>query len=261
MLLTDQVGRSVYLADFPKRIVSLVPSLSEFIWDLGLKKELVGITKFCIHPKEMFSSVQRIGGTKNPSIEKIAHLKPELIIANKEENTEESVSDLEKICPVYVSDVNSLQDSYVMMKDIGVLTNKEVEASEIIFQTKLCFEKHNLYSSLRVVYVIWQNPIMSVASSTFINNLLMSLGFQNCFSGKNRYPETNFDEIRDLNPDCIFLSSEPFPFTQEHCKEWKLFFPETKIVLVDGEFFSWYGSRLMKSRPYFDGLFRELNLP
>ncbi len=125
MLFVDQLNNSIKLSNYPKRIVSLVPSQSELLWDLGLKDELVGITKFCIHPAEMFNSVTRVGGTKALDIEKIRSLHPDLIIGNKEENEKSQIELLSKEFNVWMSDINNLSEAIQAIELIGNLTHKE----------------------------------------------------------------------------------------------------------------------------------------
>jgi ABC-type Fe3+-hydroxamate transport system substrate-binding protein len=252
----DQLGREIVLPDFPRRIISLVPSITELIWDLGLQDELIGITKFCIHPDEMFQKKTRIGGTKNINISLIQNLKPDLIIGNKEENTKDDIDELIKIFPVWMSDVNTIDDAIAMIKEIGRITNKTVEANKIIKGIKLPLK--NISESKNVIYLIWHEPCYAVGGLTFINDMLLNTGFNNCIK-EYRYPEITGEMIRDINPDFLFLSSEPFPFQKSHIEYYKNFIPEEKIKLVDGEMFSWYGSRMTKAFEYFKKLQIELN--
>ena len=251
-MLSDQLSRPISLPQLPKRIISLVPSQSEYLWDLGLQLELVGITKFCIHPDEMYRGVERVGGTKQLDIAKIQALQPDLIIGNKEENEKSQIEALEKIAPVYMSDVNTLEDAYAMMRDLAQLCGKEERGKELIQNAKLEMEvSKNAFAGKRVLYCMWYQPWMAVASETFIDAVLQYLGFENVLKHKIRYPEFTWEEIKDLRPDYIFLSSEPFPFSQKHKGEVLQLMPTTKVVQVDGERFSWYGSRLILAGKYF----------
>ncbi len=248
MEYTDQIGHSFKLSQTPKRIVSLVPSQTEFLFDIGLAHEIVGITKYCIYPKDKVDNYVKIGGTKNISLSKIKALEPDLIIANKEENTKEIISSLQALYPVYTSDISNLEDALQMMEDIGNLTQKQKETSKIVLEINQNFAKlggqENKWKS---IYLIWRKPWMSVGSDTFIHHLMMLGGFYNCFSDKSRYPILTEEEIIHANPQFIFLSSEPYPFKERHVKELELLCPHSKIILVDGEMFSWYGSRLKHS--------------
>jgi ABC-type Fe3+-hydroxamate transport system substrate-binding protein len=258
MLFTDHLGQTIELQSPPQRIVSLVPSQSELLWDLGLKDRLAGITKFCIHPREMFESIPRIGGTKTLNIDKIRALKPDLIIGNKEENERSQIEALQKEFTVWMSDIYDLDDALKTIHAIGELTSTIEKANTIAEEIRLSF--HELpFLDKSVLYLIWK-PYMAAGRGTFIGSLLEKIGLKNVISeADSRYPQLSIDEIRELNPELIFLSSEPFPFKQTHADELQQILPNTKIVLVDGELFSWYGSRLLKSVAYFHELLKQLN--
>lgn len=252
----DQLGREIKWNEFPKRIISLVPSISELIWDLGLHNELVGITKFCIHPDEMFQSKTRIGGTKNINHSLIENLQPDLIIGNKEENTKDDMDELMKHYPVWMSDVNTVTEAISMIHELGKITGKEQNANKII--SEISFSEIKLSENKKVIYLIWHEPCFAVGKNTFIDDMMRNAGFCNCIH-ENRYPEISGEMIRDLNPDYLFLSNEPFPFQKNHFNHYKNFISENKIKLVDGEMFSWYGSRMIKANVYFEKLRLELN--
>jgi ABC-type Fe3+-hydroxamate transport system substrate-binding protein len=255
----DQTGRNITLNKTPQRIISLVPSQTELLFDLGLTEEVIGITKFCIHPDEWFRSKTRIGGTKELKMDIIHQLQPDLIIANKEENVKEQIEELEKHFPVWVSDVNNLDDAYKMIEQIGLLTWKQQLANKIMLQAKEGFAKLPTQDSqLRTAYLIWQKPYMTVGGDTFINAMLEAAGFENIYADKTRYPEITIDELRIVNCQLLFLSSEPYPFKQKHIDELQSLLPNTKIVLADGEIFSWYGSRLLQAPAYFSNLRNQL---
>ncbi|MDP4845281.1 MAG: helical backbone metal receptor [Salibacteraceae bacterium] len=259
-IFKDQMGREVEVSFPPFRIVSLVPSQTELLADLGLENEVVGITKFCIHPNDWFETKMRIGGTKNVNRDKLLELNPDLIIANKEENTKEDIDWLAQQFPVWISDIKTLDDALEMIESIGRLTHKSAEAKAIATPIKQSFERLNSESKRKkkVVYLIWKNPLMAAGRDTFINEMLSKAGFENSITeADSRYPELADEDLRKLNPDVVFLSSEPFPFKGKHTDELKAKFPSLKFVEVDGELFSWYGSRLLKSAKYFELLCKE----
>lgn len=257
----DQLKNKVVLNSVPKRIISLVPSQSEYLWEIGLQKELVGITKFCIHPNEMFENVARVGGTKQLDIEKIKALKPDLIIGNKEENTKEQIEELKKHFAVWMSDVNNLEDAFEMMLHLGIICNRKTEAVELIGKIKESLKNvSGLFKNKSFAYLIWNKPYMVAASNTFIHEVLKYSGFTNVFENKSRYPETNLEELEKLKPDFCFLSTEPFPFTNIHVQELQLKLTNAKVLLVDGEMFSWYGSRLVYLQNYLLKLKKDLNV-
>ncbi|MEO8147478.1 MAG: helical backbone metal receptor [Bacteroidia bacterium] len=258
---TDQLNRKVVLPHAPKRIISLVPSQTELLFDLGLDGEVVGITKFCIHPETWFKTKTRIGGTKNLNFEKIKSLQPDLIIGNKEENEEQQVKQLMNEYPVWMSDIKTFEDALNMIESIGDLVNRKSKAIEIKNQIENNFSQLKLKAKSqkpKAIYCIWYNPIMVAASGTFIDSMLYHCGFENTFANLQRYPSINYDDLKNANPDVILLSSEPFPFKQKHIDELQLICPGAKIMLVDGEYFSWYGSRLINAPAYFEKVRNEL---
>lgn len=242
------------------RIISLVPSQTELLFDLGLDQEIVGITKFCVHPKEKVALKEKIGGTKNLNIEKIKSLKPTLIIANKEENEKEQIEELEKYFPVWISDVTDLESAIEMISTLGKMTGKEKEAEKLNNNISKAFAS---YAPLRepktAAYFIWQNPMMVAGNKTFINDMLQRCGFKNCFQNLNgHYPEISATKLQQSNPEVILLSSEPFPFEEKHVEMFSKSCPQAKVILVDGELFSWYGSRLLQAPSYFRKLAESL---
>jgi ABC-type Fe3+-hydroxamate transport system substrate-binding protein len=255
----DQTGRSVSINSTPQRIISLVPSQTELLFDLGLAEQVIGITKFCIHPDEWFRSKTKIGGTKQINIDQIKQLQPNLIIANKEENVKEQIEELEKLFPVWISDVNNLDDAYEMIEQIGLITSKHQKASEIINGIKESFARLlTPRSKLRTIYLIWQNPYMTVGGDTFIHSMLETAGLNNIFQTKTRYPGVTISELQAKNCELLLLSSEPYPFKQKHMDELQNQLPNTKILLVDGELFSWYGSHLLQAPAYFMNLRQQI---
>lgn len=234
----------------PERIISLVPSITELLFSLGLNEEVVGITKFCVHPKEWFQFKVRIGGTKNLNIEKIKSLQPTLIIANKEENVKEQVEGLAKDFNVLLTDVNNYEEALQMIEQVGNAVGKGFEAKELISEIKNHFLQLKPVYKKTATYLIWQNPYMAVGGDTFISDMMRRAGFENVFENRDRYPEISLEEIRKLNPKFVLLSSEPYPFKQKHADELRQQLPDSKIILVDGEMFSWYGSRMLLAAHY-----------
>lgn len=240
------------------RIVSVVPSQTELLYALGLEDEVVGITKFCVHPASWFKHKTRVGGTKTLNIELIKSLQPTLILANKEENVKEQIEALKDVCPVYVSDITSFDEALTMMEIIGQWTNRVEMARELIEQLRYLSNRANQYKvNVSVLYLIWQKPYMAAGNDTFINTMLGLGGWKNCVQ-QTRYPALSNQEIVSLKPDLVFLSSEPFPFKQKHIDALQLLLPNAKIILVDGEMFSWYGSRLLLSFDYIKQLHEKL---
>ena len=256
-LFTDQTGRTISLHAAPRRIVSIVPSQTELLHYLGLEEEVIGITKFCVHPEQWFRNKTRVGGTKHLSIDIIQKLQPDLIIANKEENVKEQVELLAQQYPVWVSDVNNLDDAYGMIRSIGEIIQKADAAGELVQSIRREFATlSNDGEPLRAAYLIWRDPYMTIGHDTFIHDMLTRCGFENIFADRTRYPTVTVEELSaDSNRlQVLLLSSEPFPFGQKHIDELQPLLPHTKIILADGEMFSWYGSRLLKAPGYFNKL-------
>jgi ABC-type Fe3+-hydroxamate transport system substrate-binding protein len=251
-IVKDQLQREVKVPNFPKRIISLVPSQTEFLHDLGLENEVIGITKFCIHPQKWFESKVRIGGTKNIDIEKIKLLKPDLIIANKEENTKNDIEKLEMIAPVWISDIYNIDDALNMMLQLGDICAKSKKSKLIVDQINkdLLQKNKTLDIQKTAIYLIWKEPLMAAGNSTFIHSMLEIFGIKNYYENEERYP------LCEDKPevDYVLLSSEPFPFNKNHEKQIQDKFPNAKIIFVDGEMFSWYGSRLLLVPNYFNEL-------
>ncbi len=253
-LVQDQMGRSVEVPELPQRIVSLVPSQTELLYDLGLGDRVVGVTKFCIHPKDWRKTKTIVGGTKNYRFDQIDALKPDLIIGNKEENEREGIEQLTQSYPVWMSDIYTLADAFEMMRGVGEITGVQDRVGQLIADVKGGFsqlESKNM--GKRVLYLIWQEPYMVAGSQTFIDEMLKACGFVNAVS-ESRYPALTQEEIQALKPDLVFLSSEPYPFKEKHLKALQAITPNSEVKLVDGEMFSWYGSRLRLATTYFQTL-------
>ena len=255
----DQLNRQIEVPENPKRIVSLVPSQTELLHHLGLEEEVIGITKFCVHPETWFRQKQRIGGTKNVNIRKIIELQPDLVIANKEENMREQIEELSNHFPVWISDVNNLADALHMIKSVGHITGKAKESDHLVEQIQTAFTQLQTPNTKRqTAYLIWKDPYMTAGGDTFINDMLLRAGFENSFGQLQRYPVITIEDLQQAGCDVLLLSSEPYPFQQKHIDELHSLLPQTKILLADGEMFSWYGSRLLQSPAYFSQLHQQI---
>lgn len=257
-IVIDQIGRKVQYPYPPLRIVSLVPSQTELLFDLGLQEQVEGVTKFCIYPPTARHSASVIGGTKNFDFAKIRATQPDLIIGNKEENYQEGIAQLERHFPVWMSDIVDLPSALDMIRRVGDLTDQTLLAEPLAAEIKQSFDKLRLAATTSppaaAAYFIWRQPYMVAASGTFIDDMLRRAGFRNAFAGLGRYPEVTPEQLAKLAPTHIFLSSEPYPFGAKHVAEFKELCPMARVQLVDGELFSWYGSRLRLSAAYFQTL-------
>lgn len=259
---TDQLGRTIQINYPPKRIISLVPSQTELLFDLGLDQEVIGLTKFCIHPEKQFKAKTKIGGTKKLNIELIRSLNPDLIIGNKEENERLQVEELMKEFPVWMSDIYTLDDALKTIGQIGELVNREPEAGYLKHLIDAGFRDLQVLAlqngiHKRIAYLIWKDPYMLAGRNTFINDLLTRNGLHNVLE-QERYPEISLNELASLKPELVLLSSEPYPFREKHVEEIGSAVTGAKVMLVDGEMFSWYGSRLVKAIQYLFQLQKEL---
>jgi len=250
-MLNDFLGRYIHLESTPKRIVSLVPSQTELLVDLGFEENILGITKFCVHPQHLKSTKTIVGGTKQVHFDNIRNLQPDIIFCNKEENTKAMVKRLEEIAPVHVSDVRTLEDNIRLINDYAKILDAKTQAE--ILKEKLRCKANKFQNNIsqkpiqKVAYLIWREPWMAVGDGTFINHILEINRFKNVFANKNRYPSIDINNLPDL--DLLLLSSEPFPFKTKHFSEIPI--ENSKILLVNGEYFSWYGSRMLKAFDYF----------
>ena len=245
------------------KIISLVPSITLTLFDLGLEENITGRTKFCIHPKEKVAGIPTVGGTKKLNLEKIRSLKPDLIIANKEENEKEQIETLQKEFNVFVTDVKNIEDNYQMIAQLGELTGTSDKAKTIIETTKQNFDSISTFSSrwlsgqMNTLYLIWRKPYMSIGHDTFIHSMLEKIGLKNIFAEQTRYPVIS--QLSTVDCQLVLLSSEPYPFSDKHITEIQEQLPDAKILLVDGEFFSWYGSKMQDAPAYFRELLSSID--
>jgi len=258
----DDLERDVIFNYPPQRIVSLCPSITETIFALDAGKRLVGKTEFCIHPRHLVDSISNVGGTKNVDMAKIKALNPDLIIAEKEENTRSKVDKLEVDFPVFVFDVENFNGALKMIMKLGELLNREEQSHKMFNQIRQRFvEKNSLQIKKNAVYLIWDKPLMAAGKETYINSMMEMAGFQNIFKGgEARYPKTSIAELESKKPEYILLSSEPYPYAEKEMKWYAKKFPAAEIRLVDGEMFSWYGARMLKAANYFEELKKTLLL-
>ncbi len=259
----DMMGYPVEVKKRTMRVVSLVPSLSLTLHDLGIGPRLVGVTKFCVNPKQLKTSSTIIGGTKLLRLDEITRLNPDLIVANKEENNEEDIYLLREQFPVWVSDVSTLADALETIASLGSLVDCQLAAKNLIASitnARNLYQKLDIPHAPSVAYIIWNDPLMVAGGDTFISTMLHEAGFTNAFANQNRYPAVTLQALKELKVDYIFLSSEPYPFKEKHKAIFEPMFHKDQIQLVDGEMFSWYGSQLQKSYTYFTMLREQLKI-
>lgn len=252
----DKIGRSVTYSFPPKRIVSLCPGITDTLFGLDLEDEIVGRTRYCIHPKGKVENVQAVAGTKDIKLDAIKAVKPDLIIVEKEENTKEIVEELEQYFPVYVAEVQTIDEAFQMIEDMGALTDRIQPASQLVTTIREQFKTIPNIEGKRVAYVIWRKPYMVVGKDTYIQSMLEQMGFINPFiQVEGRYPAVTVEEFQQKELDCLLLASEPFPYKEKHIPEFENFLPNTEIILVDGEMF-WYGPRMLEAARYLRKIFQ-----
>jgi ABC-type Fe3+-hydroxamate transport system substrate-binding protein len=254
---TDQLGNTHYFDHTPRRIISLVPSQTELLFDLGLDEEIIGITDYCIHPEDGCNHKTKVGGPKSVDFAVINELRPDVIIANKEENNQGEIEKLQELYPVWISDIYTLEGALDMIQGIGTLVRRDIEADEIITRIRNTLKGfHDL--SISVAYFIWKDPYMVAGKDTFIDEMIKRCGLANVFGRLSRYPMVTDEQISQAKPQAILLCSEPYLFTEEHVTEFEEKFPFSRAFIVDGEIFSWYGSRLQYAGEYFTHLRQQL---
>lgn len=258
--VTDHLGRTVTFPFPPQRVVSLCPSQTETLVHLGLEGRLVGRTSFCIHPKDALENVTVVGGTKTLKPERVLELEPDLIICEKEENTQEMVEELSASYPVYVTDVRDWFDGIRMIRDLGEITGTKDQAALMADEAAKAMATIKPDGKDKsAIYLIWFSPVMAVGADTYINSVMELCGFRNlCARMNGRYPELTLGQLRQMQPDVLLLSTEPYPFTGEHVNRLQEEMPGTKVVLVDGEMFTWYGSRMLTAPAYLNQMLEWL---
>lgn len=239
---------------FPKSIVSVVPSQTELLYYLGLGDAVTGITKFCIHPDIWFREKKRVGGTKTLNLDAIRSLNPDLVLANREENERSQIEALAREFLVYVSDIADLTDALEMIRTVGRLTGTTERAGKLILELQAGFDALPAFPRMRAAYLIWREPYMAAGAGTFIHSMMDKAGFDNVFGALTRYPEVTPEMLAGAGPDVVLLSSEPYPFREKHLEEISAICPHARVLLADGELFSWYGSRLLHTPDYFKQL-------
>ena len=258
MIFQDATGQSFDNQKVYRRLVSLFPSQTHLLHSLGLDEQVLGITRFCKYPSGWKKQKTVVGGTKDPKIERILALNPDLILANKEENTREAVETLRRDVPVYVSEVVSWEDNLRWVEHIGLLTGRQQQARTLIRQLETRQRNFRPPSGpVDALYLIWRNPWMAAGQNTFINTMLRLAGFNNVVT-QERYPVLDARQMQVLNPQVVLLSSEPFPFKAPHADELRAILPQARFLFVQGEPFTWMGSYPLQSFDYFAKLHENL---
>ena len=256
--VTDHLDRTVEYPYPPKRIVSLVPGITDTLFSLGLGNRVAGRTRFCVHPQGEVEGIPRVAGTKDLNLEKIRNVRPELILAEKEENTKEMVEQLEKEFPVYVFEIRSVHDAYNMINDLGDITGTSEKAETLIADIQAGFSRLPDFRGKRFAYCIWKKPYMVVGGDTYIQSVFERMGLVSAFSGfGDRYPSVTEEDFQMAGLDYLFLSTEPFPFNEEHVRKFASILPDVNVMLLNGEML-WYGPRMLEAAEYFSRVFMRV---
>lgn len=241
----------------PERIVSLVPSLTEALVALGLGDRVVGATDWCVHPAGLLAGVPRVGGTKDPDVAAIARLRPGLVIANREENTRRTVTQLEAAgIPVWVTYPRTVAEGARLLRELAELGGRSAELASVVVPVEEAVEgalAARPADPLRVFCPIWKDPWMAVGADTYAHDLIELCGGRNVFAGfgTRRYPIVREAEIVAAAPELILLPDEPYAFGAEDARGLRsLAVPAAasgRIHCVDGTLLSWYGPRIRRA--------------
>jgi ABC-type Fe3+-hydroxamate transport system substrate-binding protein len=268
IVIRDDEGVTHRLDRAPRRIVSLVPSLTESVATLGGADRLVGVTDWCVHPADVVKSIPRIRGTKNPYVKGILELRPDLVLANREENRERHVAELRRHVPVFVTYPRSVFDALKTIRDLGVILEVRDRALDIVGMCEfLIQEAHKRVDPyFHTACLIWRDPWMAVGPDTYIHDLLGHFGWVNVYrEDDGRYPETSLEALSDRCPEVVLLPSEPYAFGERDREEvqaavWKKI-PECRVVLVEGSYLTWWGARTLSALRYLGQLKADLVEP
>jgi ABC-type Fe3+-hydroxamate transport system substrate-binding protein len=263
--IRDDEGTTHHLVQEPRRIVSLVPSLTESVVILGGADRLVGVTEWCVHPENVVKSIPKVRGTKNPYIAKILELKPDLVLANREENRERHVVELRRHVPVFVTYPRSVFDALKTVKDLGTLLGARERADEITETCDTLIDGVHQTADpyFHTACLIWRDPWMAVGPDTYVHDLLGHFGFVNVYrEDDGRYPETSLEELADRGPEIVLLPNEPYEFGENHRDEvhaavWGKA-PGCRAVLLDGSYLTWWGTRTLGAVRYLSDLRAQL---
>ena len=254
----DASGAAVDLPRAPRRIVSLVPSITETLCALGLADALVGVTVYCVEPREVVATKTRIGGEKNPDLEKIRALEPDLVLANIEENLRDHVETLRSwSIPVWVTYPRTVAEGIRLIAELGWVTGTEARASDVVGEIEPLYARVVAAAARRppvaVFYPIWRGPYMTINRDTYIHDMLRVCGARNVFADRpERYPTVTLDEVATQRPAVILLPDEPFRFRRAHVADFAGYAEvpavrDGRIHLVDGKPFSWHGPRIAEA--------------
>jgi len=271
--ITDCRGVPFLPLKKPFGVVSLVPSWTETLFSLGLtQREILGRTRYCVHPRTQVLSVEEVGGPRDPKVARIIEIDPDLIVADREENRQEDIAEMDRRWPVsrvFVGDPFSVTRALKHVEQLGWLLGCETRARQLVIEINSCLARVKRENRGKAAYLVWQDPFMAASRETYIGDVLTIFGYQNVLDrhvkddlglgGETRYPAVSLDVLAYLKPQTIFLSTEPFPFEKKHADHLRsrlrdldsVFGESVDIRIVDGEYFAWYGSRMVPAFRHF----------
>lgn len=264
--MIDASGVALEIARPPRRIVCLIPSTTELLCELGLADAIVGITAYCIEPRDVVRTKRKVGGEKNPDLDAIRALAPDLVIANVEENLRDHVETLRAWnVPVWVTYPRTVLDTIAFVRETGAVTGTEARAGALADELASLYEATRAATAARpavpVFYPIWRDPYMTIGRDTYIHDVLATVGARNVFGDRERYPTVTLEEMAARSPAVIVLPDEPFRFRRAHVKDFEAF-PDVpavrdgRIHLMDGKIFCWHGPRLAEALKTLPRLFQ-----
>lgn len=262
-MVMDALGRRFDLPNVPQRIVSLVPSLTEWLFALWLNERIVGVTDFCTRPSNLVIHKVKVRGTKNPNRATIFTLKPDLVIANKEENRQRDVDALTTAgVPVYVTDIRSLPHAIDQLGALADLLGVAEAAQPYLDDIRQAYTTLTVpQTRQRVLALIWREPWMAIGGDTYSHDLLERCGAHNAGADlPGRYPRFDLDDLSALELDRILLLSEPYAFSADDLPPLQAHF-NGPIDFVDGELLTWYGPRISLALRKFGAMFRSFTAP
>lgn len=257
MIVTDAIGRPIALAHSPRRIVSLVPSLTEYLFTIGAGERVVGVTDYCVAPAEQVAGLPKVRGTKNPNLAAIRALQPDLVLASKEENRQRDVEALAAAgIAVYVTDICAVAEAAEELAALARLLDVDAGAAPLLAELRAALAEAQCWRRRprATLAFIWRDPWMAVGGATYAGDLLRVCGAQNLAHAlpDSRYPRASLETFMALRPELILLPDEPYAFALGDLEAFAAY-PDVpavrdgRVILLDGQLLTWYGPRTARA--------------
>lgn len=245
---TDALGHTFEFSAPPKRVVSLVPSLTEVLFDLGAGASVAGVTSFCIHPPQARETAAVVGGTKNPKVDVIRQLAPDLVYMNLEENLKRHAEAIREFAPVFVTEPKKVADVESLILQLARIHAREREGDAIVSRLAAALEEvRRKARRFTFAVAIWKNPWMWCGGDTYVSNLVAEAGGLNVFAGQTRYPTLQAEDVvREHRPEVIFLPDEPYLFTDDDAADLRAKTGARVVGPFAGDLFTWHGTRTVE---------------